>query len=122
MPYRGRINWAGRIRAARAALNRPDLSKARETEADVVASPPVTAHRDWPAIPPQHPLWWQVHRVELHGDERVFVLVHETPNEDDAFRVALSQDSEASISKWNDRRPVYFTQRPPRRIGGADEC
>jgi hypothetical protein len=122
MPYRGGAKWTGRLRAARAAANRPDLSKYRDTGADTITTPPTTEHRDWPAISRQHPQWWQVHRIELHGEERVFVLVYETPNETEAFKVALSQESEASITKWNDRRPAYFTSRPPRRVpGGPDD-
>jgi hypothetical protein len=119
MPYRGGAKWAGRLRAARAAANRPDLSKYREAGPDVVQAPPTPEHRDWPAIPSQHPQWWQVHRVEAHGDRRVYVLIHETPNETEAFKVALLQDSQAKITKWNDRSPPYLTHRSPKRTGGA---
>ena len=117
MPYRGGAKWAGRLRAARAAANRPDLSKYRD-QADVVVTPPTLEHKDWAAIQGQHPTWWQVHRVEESDDQRTFVLIHETPDETVAFRVALSQDSQACITKWNDRSPPYFTHRPPRRTGG----
>ena len=117
MPYRGGPKWSGRLRAARAAANRPDLSKYRD-QPDVVVTPPTVEHRDWPAIQSQHPQWWQVHRVEEHDGQRVFVLIAEAEDETQAFKIALSQDSEACITKWNDRSPPYFTHRPPRRTGG----
>ena len=101
--------------SAVAAAHRPDLSKYRDG-AEVVHTPPITEHRDWPEIRSTHPHWWQVRRIEAHGDQLVFVLVHETPNEEQAFRVALSQYSQSVITKWNDKQPPYYTSRAPKIV------
>jgi hypothetical protein len=107
-------NYYRRLRqrlSQRTALNspasRPDLPD------DV--PPPPTTRGDWPEIQSRHPGWWQVHRVELDGDERRYVLIAEMRTEMDAFDVAAKQISQVRITKWGSRQPAHFSYHPPRR-------
>lgn len=110
MRSRGTPTGRQRARAqARAALNRPTLPAVP----DAPVRAPTPALRDWPRVPHRHDTWWQVSRVEVRDGVRVHVLVHETPDEERAFKVAYAQRSQAVITRWRDRRPPHVTPREP---------
>jgi hypothetical protein len=101
----------------------PDLSKHIQCTCPAVDTCPVHAPVpqppppvDWPEVQTRHPSWWQVHRVEVHGLERRLVLVAEVRTEDEAFRVADQQASQARIHKWGSRERPYFTHRSPKLV------
>lgn len=68
---------------------------------------------DWPRIHSRHPHWWQVHRIEIHGDEKHLVLIAEVRDEDAAFRVAAQQVSQVRITKFPSKARPYESYRPP---------
>lgn len=98
--------------AARAALNRPDLSG---RDVDLTPEPSNRGRLIHPAIAMQHPCYWHVYRVELVPDARPrHVLIAECQTEHEAFMVADLEAWQVVISRWGDRRAPFYSFRPPR--------
>jgi hypothetical protein len=69
---------------------------------------------EWPPVQSQRPTWWQVHRIEMHGEKRVAVLIAQFKDETRAFRAAGCQKWQARVSKWNSRQRPYDNGKPPK--------
>ena len=84
-----------------------------ETPDFAIPAPP--PRRDWPEIQTRHPAWWQVHRIEVDAQGvRVAVLIAEVRTEDEAFRVADRQLSQARVTKWGSKQQPFYTRREPK--------
>ena len=69
--------------------------------------------KDWPRIISTHPNWWQVHRVEVCGLEKNYVLIAEVRTETEAFKVAAGQTSQVRIRKWGSKARDYLSPHEP---------
>jgi len=116
-PHRRSFQTLTRERAAaRAANNRPDLSRYLPVDPDPPRPPAAPVLEDWPRIESRHPTWWQVQRVEKRGDQTVWVLIAEVRSEDAAFRIAHRQKYQVRISKYGDRQKPYYSHREPKVV------
>lgn len=94
--------------AQRTALNAPDLKVAAVAEPPapkcIVPAAPYD-NDEWPAIGfnRQRSLWWQVERVEAHGDERRHVLIAQVRSEEAVHRILASQRWQTVARKWRSR-------------------
>jgi hypothetical protein len=105
----------GRVRqraTQRAQLNRMHPGPVPAARQD---TPPAEERIDSPPIAPQHPTWWQVYRIELHGTpaREQAVLIAECRLEVEAFAVIGRQAHQCTLTRVGDRRPIYRSFRPP---------
>ena len=99
-----------RHQQARLALNRPEL---QAPAVDDHPPPPRVPLVDAPRIESTHPNWWQVHRVEVCGLEKNYVLIAEVRTETEAFKVAAGQASQVRIRKWGAKAKDYLSPHDP---------
>ena len=115
MSYKRGVSHHRAMQAGRAACNRPRFDEPTTLRTEPVES----VLTDWPEITSVHPDWWQVHRVERHGDAHRLVLIAERRSEQAAFDVLRLQLHQCCISRVGDREDPFVSKREPLVVVGV---
>ena len=121
MAYRSSPRARHRIlQQARHTSNLPDLSRHVQ---DLPPEPPAAAPqlRTSPVITPvvARLEWWQVYRIEQHGEERCEVLIAQCRTEREGWAVMLAEAWACRLTrfaKWTQRRDSDTRYRPVRVV------